>query len=103
MKVLSIVSETCTSFAMHNHNHLPPCQQLTLAIAVSSEASPQLVYNYPAITTYTLPLVYNTPLVYKAGGNSLLLEVLLGPRLDLQTDPAFARRPQSDLCTIQGK
>ena len=96
MRALTIVSETCTSLEICNHNHLPPCQQLTLAIAVSSEASPQLVYNYPAITTYTLPLVYNMPLVYKAGGSgsSLLLEVLLGPRLDLPTDP--------DLCTIQG-
>merc|ERR1712117_435127 len=76
---------------------------LTLAIAVSTEAGPQLLYNYPAFTTYTLPLVYNTPLVYKAGGsgNSLLLEVLLGPRLDLPTDPAFASRPQTDFCAIQ--
>ena len=97
MKVLSIVSETCTSFAIYNHNYLPPCQQLTLAIAVSTKADPQLLYNYPAaITTYTLPLVYNMPLVYKAGdsGSSLLLEVLLGPRLDHPTDP--------DFCTIQG-
>jgi len=74
-----------------------------MGIAVSTEASPQLLYNYPAFTTYTLPLVYNTPLVYKAGGSgsSLLLEVLLGPRLDLPTDPAFASRPQTDLCAIQ--
>ena len=113
MKTPSIVSGTCISFKNVLSHHLPPFQQLTLAIAVSCEASPQLVYNYPAITTYTLPLVYNTPVVYKDGGSSssLLLEVLFGPgqiRSDLPTTwlptkPAFAPRPQSDLCTIQGK
>ena len=67
MKTPSIVSGTCISFKNVLSHHLPPFQQLTLAIAVSCEASPQLVYNYPAITTYTLPLVYSMPVVYKDG------------------------------------
>ena len=113
MKVLSIVSETCISLIMCKHNHLSPCQQLILAIAVSTEAGPQLLYDYPAITSYAQPLVYQAPLDYGTGewGSSLLLQVLFDfpsppasghTLLDLQTNPAFTPRPQSDLCTIQG-
>ena len=77
---------------MITHNNLPPCQQLALAIAVGTKAGPQLFYHYPTVTTYTQPLVYNTPVVYKIGRPSFLPFLLYATN---PAKPAFIPRSKS--------